>query len=148
MLSTCSVYHLSPSVLALLQGTPQGIVLLYTLRPAQNGCNFPHRILKWIFLRENICILIQISLKLFLQDPIDDISVLVEVMDWCRTATVKCIWNLHVWNYIINSIQFKSFIDTQKVLPDLWVSWDQWVKQDHAELTHYLHHAKPVNTVW
>ena len=55
-----------------------------TLRPRQNGRHFPDDILKWIFLNENVWILIKISLKFVPRGPINSIPALVQIMDWCQ----------------------------------------------------------------
>ena len=51
-----------------------------TLRPRQNGRQFPDIIFKWIFLNENAWILINISLKFVPRGPINNIPTLVQVM--------------------------------------------------------------------
>ena len=48
-----------------------------TLRPRQNGRHFPDDIFKWIFLNENLWILIDISLKFVPNGPINNIPALV-----------------------------------------------------------------------
>ena len=53
---------------------------LNTLRPGQDGCQFPDDIFKYIFLNENIWISIEISLKFVLKGPINNISALVQIM--------------------------------------------------------------------
>ena len=55
-----------------------------TLRPGQNGRHFPDDIFKWIFLNENVWILINISLKFVPKGPINNIPTLVRVMAWRR----------------------------------------------------------------
>ena len=55
-----------------------------TLRPRQNGRHFPDDIFKWIFLNENVWILIKISLKFVPRGPINNIPTLVQVMAWRR----------------------------------------------------------------
>ena len=55
-----------------------------TLRPGQDGCQFPEGIFKYIFLNENIWISIEISLKFVLKGPINNIPALVQIMAWCR----------------------------------------------------------------
>ena len=55
-----------------------------TLRPRQNGRHFPDGIFKWIFLNENVWILINISLKSVPRGPINDIPTLVQVIAWRR----------------------------------------------------------------
>ena len=59
-----------------------------TLRPEQNGCLFADDIFKCIFLKENICILIEISLKLVCYGLTDNKSTLVQVTV-CRLISDK-----------------------------------------------------------
>ena len=58
--------------------------LFNTLRLRQNGRHFPDDIFKWIFLNENVWILIKISLKFVPQGPIKNIPALVQIMAWRR----------------------------------------------------------------
>ena len=60
------------------------IVVLNTLRPRHNGRHFADDIFKWIFLNENIWILIKISLKFVPQGPINNIPALVQIIAWRR----------------------------------------------------------------
>ena len=53
---------------------------LNTLRPRQNGRDFPDNIFKCIFLNENVSISVQISLKFLPKDPISNIPLLVYLM--------------------------------------------------------------------
>ena len=53
-----------------------------TLRPRQNGRHFSDDIFKWIFLNENVWILINISLKCVPMSPINNIPTLVQVLAW------------------------------------------------------------------
>ena len=55
-----------------------------TLRPRQNGRHFPDDIFKLIFLNENLCILIETSLKFVPVGPINNIPALVHIMAWRR----------------------------------------------------------------
>ena len=55
-----------------------------TLWPRQNGRNFADNIFKWIFLNENVWILIKISLKFVPQGPINNIPALDQIMAWRR----------------------------------------------------------------
>ena len=55
-----------------------------TLRPRQNGSHFPDDIFKWIFLNENVWILIKISLKFVPKRLINNIPALVQIMAWHR----------------------------------------------------------------
>ena len=54
-----------------------------TLRLRQNGRNFPDDIFEWIFLTENVWILIKISLKFVSKGLINNIPALVQIMA-CR----------------------------------------------------------------
>ena len=55
-----------------------------TLRPRQDGRHFADDIFKCIFVNENVCISINISLKFIPKGPIDNIPALVEIMAWRR----------------------------------------------------------------
>ena len=55
-----------------------------TLRPIQNGRHFTDDIFKYIFLNENVWILINISLKSIRKCPINNIPALVQIMAWHR----------------------------------------------------------------
>ena len=57
------------------------------LRLAENGWHFAYNIFELIFLFENCCILIQISLKLVPKGRIDSNSSLVRMMASCYTGT-------------------------------------------------------------
>ena len=57
-----------------------------TLRPIQNGRHFADDVFKYIFLNENVWILIKISLKFVPKDPIDNIPALVQIMAWRRAG--------------------------------------------------------------
>ena len=55
-----------------------------TLRPRQNGRHFVDDFFKCIFLNENVCIPIRISLKFVPKGPINNIPALVQMMAWRR----------------------------------------------------------------
>ena len=57
---------------------------LHTLGQRKNGCHFPDDIFKWIFLNENVWILIKISLNFGPKGPINNIPALVQIMAWRR----------------------------------------------------------------
>ena len=59
---------------------------LNTLRLRQNGRHFPDDVLKRIFLNENDCILIRISLKPVSKGQINNTPALVQIMAWRRTG--------------------------------------------------------------
>ena len=61
------------------------IICIYTLRPRQDGWHFADNIFRCIFLNENFCITIWISLKLVLEGLFDNKSALVEIMAWHQT---------------------------------------------------------------
>ena len=48
-----------------------------TLSPRQDGRHFPDDMFKWIFLNENVWILIKISLKCVPEGPINNIQAMV-----------------------------------------------------------------------
>ena len=64
----------------------QGEYHINSLRPKQNGRHLAANIFKCIFLNENICILIKISLKFVPRGPFDIKSALVHVMAWHQTG--------------------------------------------------------------
>ena len=55
-----------------------------TLSMKRNARHFAGNISKCIFLNENVCILLKISLKFALKVLINNILALVQIMDWCR----------------------------------------------------------------
>ena len=55
-----------------------------TLRLRQNGCHFPDKIFKCIFLNENVLISIKNSLKFIPKGPIDNIPSLSQIMAYSR----------------------------------------------------------------
>ena len=71
------------------QNCPQGNAMgahcwiFNTLRPRQNGCHFPHNIVKWIFLNENLWIFLKILQKFVPKVQINNIPGLVQIMAWC-----------------------------------------------------------------
>ena len=61
------------------------VFILNTLKPRQNGRQFPDNIFICIFLNENIWILIKISHKFVPKGLINNIPALVQMMAWCQT---------------------------------------------------------------
>ena len=59
---------------------------LNTLRLRQNGRHFPDDILKYIFVNENLWILIKISLMFVPKDPINNNPAVVQMMTWCHSG--------------------------------------------------------------
>ena len=57
-----------------------------TLRLRQNGRHFPDDILKCIFMNENFCFFILVSLKFVPKGPINNIPALVLIMAWRRSG--------------------------------------------------------------
>ena len=62
------------------------LTLFNTLRPRQNGRQFPGDIFKCIFLTENVIISIKISLKFVPKGSINNIPTLVQIMAWRRSG--------------------------------------------------------------
>ena len=67
-------------------------VLINTLRPRQNDCYFADNIFKFIFLNENVWILIKISLKFVPKGSINNIPTLVQIMAWDPGWHQAIIW--------------------------------------------------------
>ena len=59
-------------------------LLFNSLRPRHNGRHFPDDIFKWIFVNENVWILIKLSLKFVSKGLINHIPALVQIMAWRR----------------------------------------------------------------
>ena len=57
-----------------------------TLRPRQDGRHFPDNTFERIFLKENVIILIKISLKFVPKGPINNIPALFQIMPWRRSG--------------------------------------------------------------
>ena len=60
------------------------IAIVNTLKPRQNGRQFPDDIFKWITLNENVWISIEISLKFVPKGLINKIPIFVQMMAWRR----------------------------------------------------------------
>ena len=58
------------------------IPALNSLRPRQTGRHFPDDIFKCVFLNENVCISLKISLKFVTEVRINNIPALVQIMAW------------------------------------------------------------------
>ena len=96
---------------------------VYTLRPRQNGHHLVDNIFAFIFLNENAWILNNISLKLFLMGPINNIPVLVQIMAWCWPSNkpwsepmmVSLLTHICItwYQWVNNSIQF-NFAGSEK----------------------------------
>ena len=67
-----------------------------------NGSHFADVIFICIFLKEKFCILIQISLKIFPKIPIENMSVLIQVMAWC-CIQVTSYYLIYCWPRSLNS---------------------------------------------
>ena len=78
------------------------------LRPRQNGHHFPDDNFETIVLKENYCILIQISLKFDPKGPIFNKLALVKVMAWCQTGDKRLLESIMVYftNASINGLVF------------------------------------------
>ena len=60
--------------------TLDAAVHINTLKPRQNGLDFAEGIFKHIFLNETALVSIKVSMKFILNDPIENISALVQIM--------------------------------------------------------------------
>ena len=77
--------HYDVTVMRKLQPHVSGSVQwINTLKLRQNSHHFPDNIFKFIFLNENIWILLKISLKFVNKVPIKNIPALVQIMVWRR----------------------------------------------------------------
>ena len=85
-------------------------MLFNTLRPRQNGRHFPDDIFKCIFLTENVCISIKISLKFAPKVPINNIPALGQIMAWRRRGDMPL------------SEPMKDYL-----LMHICITWPQWV---------------------
>ena len=91
-----------------------------SLRPRQMVAILADDIFKWIFLNENVIILIEISLKSVPKGPINNIPALVQIMAWrrpgdkplsepmmVRLPTHICVtlpqWVKFHWHFVLNS---------------------------------------------
>ena len=79
---------------------------LNTLRPRQNGWHFADDIFKWIFLNENVWILIKISLKFVPNGPIDIMLALVQIMAWRQTGNKPL--SEPMMTYVVNAYMCHS----------------------------------------
>ena len=62
-----------------------------TLRPIQNGRHFAEDIFKRIFVKENVWISIEISLKIIPKGPIDNMPALVQIIGLNELTTIGAI---------------------------------------------------------
>ena len=93
---------------------------LNTLRPRQDGRHFPDEILRWIFLNENLWILINISLKFVPRVPINNIPALVQIMAWRRQATSHY---LNQWWLVYWRIYASLGLNELTQMSSYWFSW-------------------------
>ena len=85
-----------------------------TLRPRQNGRHFADGIFKCIFLNENVCIPIKISLKFVPKGPIN-IPALGQIMAWCPPGDKPLSEPMMV-----------------SLLTHICITWPQWVNTDYS----------------
>ena len=93
-----------------------------TLRLRQNGWHLPEDISKWIFLNEDVSILIKISLGFVPKGPINNISAMVKIIVWRHQMTshyFNQLWlsNLHIYvSLSLNELMFQEWSHTNFVL--------------------------------
>ena len=80
----CQMEYIS-SIIDTIRALPYFVVVSNTLRPRQDGRQFPDDIFKRIFLNENVIISIKISLKFVPKGPINNNPALVQIMAWRRS---------------------------------------------------------------
>ena len=96
-------------------------ISINTLRLRQNGRHFPDNIFKWIFLNENVYILVKISLKFVHGGPINKIPSLVQIMVWHQPG------NKPPYDAVMVSI-----------LMHICITWPQWVNSSTPSAA-YMH---------
>ena len=74
--------HMKLMLLVGACGVQNGVCWFNTLWPEQNGCHFADDIFKLIFLHENCCIFIQVSLIFFPKSPNKNKPALDRIMPW------------------------------------------------------------------
>ena len=89
-----------------------------TLRLTQNGCHLADDLFKCIFLKENIWILIKISLNFVPKGPINNIPALVQVMAWCRPGDKPLSKTMMV-----------------RLTMPICVTQPQWVKKSYGQMS-------------
>ena len=75
----------------------------------QNRWDLADDFCKCVFLKENICILIQVSWRFVSKDRIDSTSALVQFMAWCGTGRHAVIWT--------NSLTYKRIDQRASMRP-------------------------------
>ena len=83
-----------------------------TLRPRRGWRHFADDSFRYIFLNENIWILIKLSLKSIAKGPINNIPALVQIMAWRRPGDKPLSEAMMV-----------------RLLTHIYVAWPQWVKR-------------------
>ena len=116
-----------------------------TLRPRQNGRHFTGGVFKCIFLKENVWILHNISLKFAPKVQINNIPALVQIMAWCRSGnkplsepmmvsllTHICVSRAQWVNSLVprRCLYFKSECHrTPLMISQHWFRWWFWCSQ-------------------
>ena len=85
-----------------------------SLRPRQNGRHFPDAIFRWIFLNENVWILIKISLKFVSKGLINNIPALVQLMVGAKPLSEPIMVSLLMHISVTQPQWVKNFFDLQK----------------------------------
>ena len=88
---------LLPKVALTISTVIRKLKLLDTLRPRQTYRHFADDILKWIFLNENVWILLNISLKFVPKVQINNVPALDQIMAWCRPGDKPLSEPMMVW---------------------------------------------------
>ena len=95
---------------------------LETLRPEQKNRHFVD-IFFVIYMNENCCILIQISLKFFLSNPTLTNSVLSRIMAWCWSHFLNTWWHSSLAHICVNRPRWVNNISHREwgVIDSQWV---------------------------
>ena len=118
-----------------------------TLRPRQCGRHFLDNILIWIFLNENVWIWCKISLRFIPKDPINNISALVQIMDWCPTKQATSHY-LEQW-YLDISITWPQCVNLG-CIPSMFfllANQCQWLRKNHAVFLAHWSLIQSVNLI-
>ena len=102
-----------------------------SLRPRPSGRHFPDDIFKWIFVNENVWILIKISLKFVSKGLINHIPALVQIMAWRQPGDKPLSEPMMV-----------------SLLTYICVTRPQWVNNADCSLTLYMQNEKTLFHFW
>ena len=109
----------------------QQLVRVYTLRPRHNGRHFADDIFKCIFFKQNIWILMKISLKFVPKGPINKIPALFQIMAW------RCPGDKPLPEAKLVSL-----------LTHICITRPQWFNKDSLKAVHYWPFVRESTSYW